>query len=84
MDVRFIFFRTLISLPEEISIQPLIRLAAARSMVAAGDWPKSSCLQEMEGKKRMEKRRDAINYRPAFGYLDITKCSGYAVLDGRI
>lgn len=24
----------------------------------------------------MEKRRDAINYRPAFGYLDITKCSG--------
>jgi hypothetical protein len=38
----------------------------------------------MGGKNRMEKRRDAINYRPAFGYLDITKCSGYAVLDGRI
>jgi len=52
-------------------------------MITAGELTGVILLTKKGREKRMEKRRDAITYRPASGNLEITKCFGYAVLDGR-
>ena len=52
-------------------------------MITSGELTGGILPYKKGREKRMDKRTDAINYLPASVHLGITKCLGYAVLDGR-